>query len=45
MKYVEDGVYKGISFERQGDGFTYKASPQTYRLGTWLQLRQRFLGF
>ena len=45
MIYVEDGVYKGISFERQKDGLTYRSSPQILRLGAWLQLRQHFLGF
>lgn len=45
MKYVEDGLYEGMIFERQKDGCTYKSSPHTLRLGTWLSLRQRFLGF
>lgn len=45
MISVEDGVYKGIFFERQKDELTYRSSPQIFRLGTWLQLRQHFLGF
>ncbi|MGN0820273.1 MAG: hypothetical protein ACI4OX_00620 [Akkermansia sp.] len=45
MKYVENGVYKGISLERQKDGLTYRSSPQIFRLGTWPHLQQRFLGF
>lgn len=45
MKYLEDGTYQAIAFERQRDGYTYKSVPATIHLGTWLQMRKRFLGF